>query len=192
MIAAAPASSAARATAAFTVSTVSSSAGWRRTSASTTGTHPRQLDLLGTGSVAARPGRFAADVDASRRPPRAARRACASAPSRPVNRPPSLKLSGVTLRMPMSTGRSSATRAAGGLPDRRRLGGHRESDVDGQSREARAAPATDGRRRSGASGCRRATAQSSPVRTSRPSVPDSRTRASRAPWSSPVRWKARG
>ena len=55
LIAAAPASSAARATSAFTVSTESSSVGCRRTSASTTGSTRASSTVLGTGS--SRPGR---------------------------------------------------------------------------------------------------------------------------------------
>ncbi len=63
LIAAAPASSAARATSALTVSTVSTQRGWRRTSASTTGSTRASSTSAGTGSVAARTGGLAADVE---------------------------------------------------------------------------------------------------------------------------------
>ena len=95
--------------------------GWRRDERFHDGYDPAQL-LFGRHRLGpAGPGGFAADVhDVGARGHQAS--ACASAASRPVNRPPSLKLSGVTLRMPMRTGRSSAT-GPGPCASWRRVGG---------------------------------------------------------------------
>ncbi len=85
-----------------------SRSGCARASASTTGTTRAQLLLGGHRLGSARPGGLAADVDDRGAVPSSAS-ACASAASAPAKRPPSLKLSGVTLRMPTRTGRSSGT-----------------------------------------------------------------------------------
>ena len=113
-------------------------------------------------------------------------------PPRPASWPPSLKLSGVTLRMPTMTGRSSAMAPAGRLPRAPgsrpaapcpTRGGEflqrlRHDPGPRQRAEARAGPAT--------------TAQSSPVITSRPRLPPSATRASRVSSSRPVKRTASG
>src|SRR5512135_633638 len=103
---AAPASRARRATSALVVST-EIGAPTRGASASTTGTTRRSSSSAETGSA---PGRLDSPPMSSRSAPSSTRRrACATASSRVQARPPSEKLSGVTLTIPMTRGTRSVT-----------------------------------------------------------------------------------
>ena len=102
----APASIAARATTLFTVSTESGTSGKRRASAAHHRHHSPQFLFGGDAPARSRPRRLAADVEdvgAFGDQSLGARDGIVDA-SRSV--PPSLKLSGVTLTMPMTSGRS--------------------------------------------------------------------------------------
>ena len=112
--------------------------------------------------------------------------ACARAASTAAKRPPSLKLSGVTLRMPTRTGRSRSTRAAGGLPV---LGGCRRP-ARGRRAWLLRQRLRDGPGRANALSRERLparSAQSSPVTTSSPRRTCERDQGLEATWSSPVR-----
>src|SRR6185437_11397599 len=102
----APASSTARATSLFTVSTESGTVGRRRLRSRTTGSTRRSSSGSSTGVGLC--GRVLSPPMSSRSAPSSTSRSpCATAASTEKNLPPSLKLSGVTLMIPMMQGPSS-------------------------------------------------------------------------------------